>query len=136
MQPVLFQATGEGSLVEPSRIAVAMGFQHGTAQRATQDLILKHLSHTVKEQDIIFCRPSEKKYLMFEMHCPILVEDHPVTAVDVATSAHSAILVPRSYNASIINVQNVLRLENDNQLADAVLTAFEALENKGVLAKA
>jgi hypothetical protein len=114
----------------------AMGFQHGVAQRVTKELILKHLGHIVKESDIIFCRPSDKKNLMFQMHCPIIVEDHPVTAVDVATSAHSAILVPRSYNASIINVQNVLRLENDNQLADAVLTAFEALLDNGVLAKA
>jgi hypothetical protein len=114
----------------------AMGFQHGIAQRVTKALILKHLGHLVKEQDIIFCSPGEKKYMMFDMHCPILVEDHPVTAVDVATCAHSAILVPRSYNASIINVQNVLRLENDNQLADAVLTAFEALLDRGVLAKA
>ena len=112
----------------------AMGFHHGIAQRVTKELILKHMGHIVREQDIIFCRPSEKKYMMFDMHCPILVEDHPVTAVDVATSAHSAILVPRSYNASIINVQNVLRLENDNQLADAVLTAFEALLDRGVLA--
>jgi hypothetical protein len=68
------------------------------------------------------------------MHCPILVEDHPVTAVDVATCAHSAILVPRSYNE--ITFQNVLRLESDNQMADAVLTAFEALLDRGILAKA
>jgi hypothetical protein len=110
----------------------AMGFQHGIAQRATKALILKHLGHIVREQDIIFCRPSEKKGLMFEMHCPILVEDHPVTAVDVATSAHAAILLPRSYNE--VTYQNVLRLENDNQLADAVLTAFGALLDAGVLA--
>jgi len=112
-----------------------MGFHHGIAQRATKELILKHLSHIVKEQDIIFCsHAGEKKYLMFDMHCPILVEDHPVTAVDVATHAHSAILVPRSYNE--VTYQNVLRLESDNQLADAVLTAFEGLLDAGKLAKA
>jgi len=112
-----------------------MGYHHGIAQRVTKTLILKHLGHIVKEQDIIFCsHAGEKKYLMFEMHCPILVEDHPVTAVDVATSARSAILVPRSYNK--VTCQNVLRLEDDNQLADAVLTAFEALLDAGVLAKA
>jgi hypothetical protein len=113
-----------------------MGFHHGVAQRVTRDLIMKHLGHLIREQDIIFCRPSEKKYLMFEMHCPLIVEDHPVTAVDVATSAHAAILVPRSYNASIINVQNVLRLTDDNQLADAVLTAFEGILDRGKLALA
>lgn len=113
-----------------------MGFHHGIAQRVTKDLILKHLGHLVKPQDIIFCRHAgEKKELMFDMHCPILVEDHPVTAVDVATNALSAILVPRSYNASVKSVQNVLRLENDNQLADAVLTAFAALDDRGVLAR-
>jgi hypothetical protein len=112
----------------------AMGFQHGMAQRVTKELILKHLGHIVKETDIIFCKPSAKKHMMFEMHCPILVEDHPVTAVDVATSAHSAILVPRSYNDSIVNVRNVLRLDSDNQMAHAVLTAFEALLDAGVLA--
>jgi hypothetical protein len=114
----------------------AMGFHHGIAQRVTKALILKHLGHIVKEQDIIFCRHAgEKKHLMFDMHCPIIVEDHPVTAVDVATCALSAILVPRSYNDTIRNVQNVLRLDNDNQLADAVLTAFEALLDRDVLAK-
>jgi len=112
-----------------------MGFHHGIAQRVTKELILKHLGHIVKEQDIIFCsHAGEKKYLMFDMHCPILVEDHPVTAVDVATHAHSAILVPRSYNE--VTYQNVLRLESDNQLADAVLTAFEGLLDAGKLAKA
>jgi len=113
-----------------------MGFHHGIAQRVTRTLIKKHLGHLVKDQDIIFCSPGQKKQFMFDMHCPILVEDHPVTAVDVAVSAHSAILVPRSYNESIVNVQNVLRLENDNQLADAVLTAFEGLLDAGVLAQA
>jgi hypothetical protein len=113
----------------------AMGFHHGIAQRVTKELILKHMGHLVRPQDIIFCRHAgEKKELMFDMHCPILVEDHPVTAVDVATNALSAILVPRSYNESVKSVQNVLRLENDNQLADAVLTAFGALLDRGVLA--
>jgi len=113
----------------------AMGFHHGIAQRVTRDMIMKHLGHIVKEQDIVFCgHAGEKKYLMFGMHAPILVEDHPVTAVDIATNALSAILVPRSYNATITNVQNVLRLEHDNQLADTVLTAFEALFDRGILA--
>jgi hypothetical protein len=40
--------------------------------------------------------------------------------------------LPRSYNE--VTYQNVLRLENDNQLADAVLTAFGALLDAGVLA--
>jgi hypothetical protein len=113
-----------------------MGFHHGIAQRVTKELIMKHLGHLIREQDIIFCSPSAKKHLMFEMHCPLIVEDHPVTAVDVATSAHAAILVPRSYNASIINVTNVLRLEDDNQLADAVLSFFEGILDAGKLAKA
>ena len=62
---------------------------------------------------------------------PVIVEDKAATAVDVAESALGAILIPHPYND--VKFPNVLRLENSNQLADAVISLFEAIDDNGAL---
>ena len=42
-----------------------------------------------------------------------------------------AILIPHPYND--VKFPNVLRLENSNQLADAVISLFEAIDDNGAL---
>lgn len=53
--------------------------------------------------------------------------------MDVAESALAAIVMPQPYNK--VQFPNVLRLESYNQLADTVLSFFEAIEDAGKLAK-
>lgn len=106
-------------------------FQTGIARLATQELIAKHLGHIVTPQNIIYSHTGAKKYVMLESRIPVIVEDKAATAVDVAESALGAILIPHPYND--VKFPNVLRLENSNQLADAVISLFEAIDDNGAL---
>jgi len=106
-------------------------FQTGIARVVTQELIARHLGHIVGPQNIIYSSTSGKKHLMLDGRVPVIVEDKAATAVDVAESALAAILIPHPYND--VKFPNVLRLENSNQLADAVISLFEAIDDNGAL---
>jgi len=106
-------------------------FQTGIARVVTQELIARHLGHIVPQQNIIYSSTSGKKHLMLDGRIPVIVEDKAATAVDVAESALSAIVIPHPYNA--VSFPNVLRLENSNQLADAVISLFKAIDDNGAL---
>ena len=63
----------------------------------------------------------------------LLVEDHPVTAVQAgAEFGHAAILVPEPYNVGI-SAPGVLRLENRSDLAPAIIDFYKKLEEAGCL---
>lgn len=106
-------------------------FQTGIARVVTQELIQRHLGHIVPQQNIMYSHTGGKKHIMLDARIPLIVEDMASTAVDVAQSALGAVLIPHPYNA--VTFPNVLRLENSNQLADAVISLFEALDDNGVL---
>ncbi|MBK9202053.1 MAG: hypothetical protein IPL73_06385 [Candidatus Obscuribacter sp.] len=107
----------------------------GIAQKVTEDLIVKHLGHVVSKSDIIFASTHAKKRVMLEERIPLIVEDNAETAVGVAQSALGAIVMPQPYNAGLA-FPNVLRLDSYNQLAHAVLTFFDKLEDAQKLASA
>lgn len=108
-------------------------YQTGIAQAVTDELIKKHLGHIIPSQNVLYSGTSGKKHLMLEERIPLIVEDKVTTAVDAAESALAAILMPHPYNR--ITFQNILRLDQSNQLAHAVLTLFASLADAGVLAK-
>lgn len=107
----------------------------GIAQKVTEDLILKHLDHVVGKGNIMFASTHAKKRIMIEERIPLIVEDNAETAVGVAQSAMAAIVIPQPYNEGLA-FKNVLRLDSSNQLAHAVLSFFDKLEDEGVLAPA
>lgn len=110
-------------------------FGSGIAQRVTEELILKHLGGIVGKSDIVFASTHAKKRIMLDERIPLIVEDNAETAVGVAQSALGAIVMPQPYNEGLA-FPNVLRLDSYNQLAHAVLTFFDKLEDGQKLAQA
>ncbi|MBX9938734.1 MAG: hypothetical protein LCH63_21365 [Candidatus Melainabacteria bacterium] len=107
----------------------------GIAQRVTEELILKHLGHVVHKSNILFSSTHAKKRVMLEERIPLIVEDNAETAVGVAQSALGAIVMPQPYNEGLA-FPNVLRLDSSNQLAHAVLSFFDKLDDENMLAPA
>ncbi|MBK8219439.1 MAG: hypothetical protein IPK73_00325 [Candidatus Obscuribacter sp.] len=105
----------------------------GIAQQVTEELILKHLGHVVSKSDIMFNSTHGKKRVMLEERIPLIVEDNAETAVGVAQSAMGAIVMPQPYNEGL-QFPNVLRLDSSNQLAYAVISFFDKLDDESMLA--
>jgi hypothetical protein len=108
---------------------------HGTgiAQSATYDLIQRlGLVKDVKRQ-VRFIQPGAKVPAMVEEHIPLIVEDNPVTAVDAGMNyGLAAIVTPHTYNKTLQG-SGILRLENHDQIAVAVIEFFRLMEEAGAL---
>lgn len=75
-----------------------------------------------------FVHPEQKASAMASEHVPLIIEDHPGTAVTNSMIFGSAtILVPESFNQHL-TCPGVLRLEKREDLAEAVISFFDALE--------
>jgi hypothetical protein len=108
---------------------------HGTgiAQSTTWDLIAKlGLVKDVKRQ-VRFIQPSAKVSAMVEEHIPLIVEDNPTTAVEAGMNyGLAAIVTPHNYNKTLQG-SGILRLENHDQIAVAVIEFFRQMEEAGAL---
>ncbi len=80
-----------------------------------------------------FIHPERKAPQMGEEHVPLIIEDHPGTAVVQAMCYGGAtILVPETYNQHL-TAPGILRLDKREDLADAVIGFFDALDGAGCL---
>lgn len=100
----------------------------GIAQLGTIELIEKlGIVENVRKQ-VRFIRPDQKASKMALEHIPLIVEDHPVTAIQAgAEYGNAAILVPEPYNKGI-SAPGVLRLENRADLAPAIIDFYKKLD--------
>jgi hypothetical protein len=105
----------------------------GIAQLATWECIEKlGVLKNVRKQ-VRFIRPEHKASQMSSEHCPLIVEDHPVTAVTAGSAyGNAALVVPEPYNIGV-SAPGVLRLDNRTDLAPAIISFFEKLEEAGCL---
>ena len=105
----------------------------GAAQKETMDLIERLGILENPRKQVLFVKPHEKAVEMAKEHIPLIVEDHPLTAVHAGTIyGNAAILVPEPYNVNV-SVPGVLRLDNRADLAPAVIDFFKKLEEAGCL---
>lgn len=105
----------------------------GVAQLGTLECIERlGIVKDVRKQ-VRFIRPEAKASAMAREHIPLIVEDHPVTAVTAgAAYGNAALLVPEPYNAGV-SAPGVLRLEKRSDLAPAIISFFAKLEEAGSL---
>lgn len=105
----------------------------GIAQLGTLELIEKLGVVANVRKQVRFIRPDQKVAKMALEHIPLIVEDHPVTAIQAGTEfGHAALLVPEPYNKGI-SAPGVLRLENRADLAPAIIDFYAKLETAGCL---
>ena len=105
----------------------------GTAQNATMQLIERLKIVKDPRKQVRFIKPEHKAIEMAKEHIPLIVEDHPVTAIAAGTAfGHAAILVPEPYNKGV-SAPGVLRLDNRADLAPAIIDFFKKLEEAGCL---
>jgi hypothetical protein len=105
----------------------------GIAQLGTRTLIEKLGIVANVDKQVRFIRPDQKIAKMALEHIPLIVEDHPVTAVQAgAEFGSAAILVPEPYNRGIA-APGVLRLENRAELAPAIIDFYKKLDEAGCL---
>jgi len=105
----------------------------GIAQLGTMELIEKLGVVANPRKQVRFIRPDQKVARMALEHIPLIVEDHPVTAVQAgAEYGHAAILVPEPYNVGV-SAPGVLRLENRADLAPAIIEFYKKLDEAGCL---
>lgn len=108
-------------------------YNTGIAQHATRELIRKLGLPVDIERDVRFVHQEAKKWELAKEHIPLIVEDNPETAVGVARGiGHAAILVPESYNRGL-KCPNVLRLNRRSELADAVISFYQKLDDANCL---
>lgn len=105
----------------------------GIAQLGTIECIERlGIVKDVRKQ-VRFIKPEAKASEMAKEHIPLIVEDHPVTAVTAGTAfGNAAILVPERYTEGV-NAPGVLRLDNRTDLAPAIISFFAKLEEAGCL---
>ncbi len=105
----------------------------GIAQVNTLELVEKFgIVENVRKQ-VRFIKPEAKVANMALEHIPLIIEDHPVTAIQAgAEYGHAAILVPEPYNKNI-SAPGVLRLENRADLAPAIIDFYKKLDEAGCL---
>lgn len=128
IRPVIYTWTpGVGD----PRLGRSGRYSTGIAQERTRQLVRELGFPIDPETDIKFMQPGDKRKAILEYHIPLIVEDSPVTAVQIASMAHAAILVPHSYNR--IRFPNVLRLDNLAQLTPTVIEFYGRLREAGVL---
>lgn len=107
----------------------------GAPQDATYELAVKlgFADERNVHRVVRFIKPDAKPQEMAKEHIPLIVEDNPVTAVAAGLSfGHAAILVPERYNEGLVS-PGVLRLENREDLAEAITGFFAGLEAHGAL---
>lgn len=105
----------------------------GIAQLGTYELIEKlGIVKDVRKQ-VRFIRPDQKAAKMALEHIPLIIEDHPVTAVQAGHEyGNAAILVPEPYNEGL-SAPGVLRLDNRADLAPAIIDFYKKLDAAGCL---
>lgn len=105
----------------------------GTAQNATLELIRQLGFLENPDQQVRLIKPEMKAVEMAKEHIPLIVEDHPGTALAAGSVfGHAAILVPEPYNVGI-SAPGVLRLSDRADLAPAVISFFQKLREAGCL---
>ena len=105
----------------------------GIAQLGTIECIEKLGIVADVRKQVRFIKPEAKAPGMAHEHIPLIVEDHPVTAVTAgAAYGNAAIIVPEHYNQGV-SAPGVLRLDNRADLAPAIISFFSKLEEAGCL---
>lgn len=106
------------------------------SQTATIQLIQRLALPLDLATDVMFVSPSEKPWQMARRHIPLIIEDNPVTAVQVARGiGHGAILLADKYtpfNRSV-RATGVTTLRDRNKLAETVIGFFTQLEEANAL---
>lgn len=107
----------------------------GIAQEGTYRLLERIGLGTAREvrRMVRFVHPEQKANYMGKEHLPLIVEDHPGTAVVQSMCFGGAtILVPEPYNCHL-TAPGILRLDQREDLAPAVIGFFNALDEAGCL---
>lgn len=107
----------------------------GASQEGTMRLLEKIGVGTAREvrRMVRFVHPEHKAAQMGKESLPLIVEDHPATAVMHSMAYGGAtILVPETYNSNI-TAPGIMRLDNRADLADAVIGFFDGLGQAGCL---
>lgn len=107
----------------------------GVSQDGTYKLLEKLGLGTAREvrKMVRFIHPEQKAKQMGREHLPLIIEDHPGTAIVQSMCYGGAtILVPETYNQHL-TAPGILRLDNREDLAPAVIGFFEALDEAGCL---
>lgn len=105
----------------------------GIAQLGTMECIEKLGIVKDVNKQVRFIKPEHKAGMMAHEHIPLIVEDHPVTAVTAgAAYGNAALIVPEFYNQGV-SAPGVLRLDNRTDLAPAIISFFKKLEDAGCL---
>lgn len=105
----------------------------GIAQDVTRQLLEKHKLVRDAQTEVRFIKPGHKVTEMLQEHIPLIVEDHPVTAIEAgAAYGHAAILVPEPYNCHI-SANGVLRLQDRADLAPVIISFYEELKKANCL---
>lgn len=110
-----------------------LAYGTGIAQHATYELLEKLGLVDDVRKSVRFIKPEAKVPTMAQEHIPLIIEDHPVTAVSAGMAyGHAAILVPEPFNKNLV-APGVLRLDDRADLADSVIEFFNVLEKAGSL---
>lgn len=104
----------------------------GTARRVRMEMIKAMGLPIESENDVEFVSPSEKREWMARNYVPLIVEDSFANAASIAEWAFAVLLVPTSYNRGF-QCPNVKRLEDRNQLAQAVIEFYTELADRNLL---
>lgn len=107
----------------------------GASQEGTWRLLEKIGVGSMREvrRMVRFVHPEHKASQMGKESLPLIVEDHPATAVMHSMAYGGAtILVPETYNTKL-TAPGILRLDNRADLADAVIGFFDGLGKAGCL---
>ena len=107
-------------------------FGTGIAQSGTLELIRSLGLVDDVQRQVRFISPNAKAAEMAEEHIPLIVEDHPVTAVAAGMFGNACILVPETYNEHIV-APGVLRLNRHSELASTIIGFFKAMDTAGAL---
>lgn len=106
------------------------------AQTATLQLIERLALPLDPASDVMFMSPSEKPWQMARRHIPLIIEDNPVTAIQVARGiGHGAILLADKhtpFNRSV-RATGVTTLRDRKLLAETVIRFFTQLEEANAL---
>lgn len=108
----------------------------GASQEATWRLLEAIGLGSAREvrRMVRFIHPEHKASQMGKENLPLIVEDHPATAVMHSMAYGGAtILVPETYN-QYLSAPGILRLDDRADLAEAVIGFFDGMNKAGCLA--
>lgn len=108
----------------------------GIAQYVTRKLIGKLGLGIDVDKKVRFCKSPDAKLpdmVREPLASPLIIEDHPKTVIEAGMCfGLGAILVPEPYNKDL-RAPGVLRLDNREDLAPAVIHYFDQLDKAGCL---